>query len=135
MAERRGGWRGSARSLLALEHNTWGQLASSPRCGAFRRDGTPCRAPACTGCDRCRWHGGKAPRVQSFGRLAPRPPLGLARLEVWRLASRPAAARYRLALLDAYQARDPVAWQVAVVAVEAFVASLPAVVEGKHGTR
>ena len=33
-------------------------MSASPRCGAWTRGGTPCRAPAMHGKARCRMHGG-----------------------------------------------------------------------------
>ena len=33
-------------------------MRESPRCGAKTRNGTPCRAPAVKGKQRCRMHGG-----------------------------------------------------------------------------
>lgn len=34
-------------------------MTQAPRCGARTRSGTPCRAPAISGAERCRMHGGK----------------------------------------------------------------------------
>jgi hypothetical protein len=36
----------------------WGPMLQSPRCGAKTRNGGSCRAPAVTGKQRCRMHGG-----------------------------------------------------------------------------
>ena len=35
-----------------------GPMRASPRCGARTRNGTPCQAPAVSGKNRCRMHGG-----------------------------------------------------------------------------
>lgn len=35
-----------------------GAMQASPRCGARTRDGGTCRAPAVSGKERCRMHGG-----------------------------------------------------------------------------
>jgi hypothetical protein len=52
--------------------NKRGNPHLSPRCGARTRTGTPCRAPAISGCDRCRMHGGRS--------TGPRTADGLARM-------------------------------------------------------
>jgi hypothetical protein len=49
MAERRGDQRSGTEPM-----------AKSLRCGAKTRSGTPCRAPAVVGKQRCRMHGGAA---------------------------------------------------------------------------
>jgi hypothetical protein len=46
-----------------LKHgNSPGDPSTAPRCGARARTrgGQPCRAPAITGCQRCRMHGGNS---------------------------------------------------------------------------
>lgn len=51
--------------------NRPGRFSDAPRCGArSKRTGEPCRAPACRGKRRCRFHGGKS--------TGPRTPEGLA---------------------------------------------------------
>ena len=44
-----------------------GPMRESPRCGARTRAGTPCQAPAVSGKQRCRMHGGARGSGAPFG--------------------------------------------------------------------
>ncbi|HZP08762.1 HGGxSTG domain-containing protein [Methyloceanibacter sp.] len=44
--------------MLASHKRNTAPMLASPRCGAKTRSGNPCRAPAVSGRERCRMHGG-----------------------------------------------------------------------------